>query len=237
MRLQIPLGKMFTRAYGVDPNLPKPNRILEPPHRDVVEAILKLWQEQKRRTRLVLAIDISFSMNRDEKLVNARKAAIEMVERLGENDTLTLLVFNDRVKTVLKEVPLKTGRQKIIKAIEGLKAKGSTALYDAVIEACKVVGGDDTAVQAIILLSDGVDVSSVNSKKKMMDLIDPQLPSVPLVFTIAYGRPDDTDDPPDRPLLKEIAQRSRAKYYDATPQNIRKAIQDINAFFGSKVVE
>jgi Ca-activated chloride channel family protein len=232
---KIELGEMFTRAYGVDAKQPK--RILEAPHGDVVDAVLKLWREQKRRTRLVLAIDVSFSMNRDEKLINARKAAVEMVEGLGENDTLTLLVFNDRVHTLLKDVSLKTGRQQIVDKINGLKAKGSTALYDAVIESCRLVGGEDTAVQAIILLSDGVDVSSKNDKQKMMGLLDAKGGSVPLIFTVAYGRPDDTDDPPDRPLLREIAKKSRAKFYDATPQNIRKAIQDINAFFGSKVKE
>jgi Ca-activated chloride channel family protein len=232
---KIELGETFTQAYGVDPKQPK--RVLEAPNRDVVEAILKLWREQKRRTRLVLAIDISFSMNRDMKLINARNAAAEMVEGLGENDTLTLLVFNDRVHTLLKDVPLKTGRKQIVDKIRNLKAKGSTALYDAVIESCRLVGGEDTAVQAIILLSDGVDVSSKSDKQKMMALLDGKGSSVPLIFTVAYGRPDDTDDPPDRPLLREIAKKSRAKFYDATPQNIRKAIQDINAFFGSKVKE
>ena len=54
---------------------------------------------------------------------------------------------------------------------------------------------------------------------------------------LMLGRPDDTDDPPDRPLLLAIAKKTNAKYYDATPENIQKAIQDINAFFGSKVKE
>jgi Ca-activated chloride channel family protein len=232
---KIELGKSFTKAFGVDPTMPK--RILEAPGPDVVEAALKLWREQKRRTRLVLAIDISFSMNRDGKLENARKAAVEMVEGLGENDTLTLVVFNNRVQTVLKEVPLKTGRQKIVKALRELKAKGSTALYDAVMESCKLAGGDDSAVQAVILLSDGVDVSSSTPRKQMLDRLDGKTSPVPLIFTIAYGRPDDTDDPPDRPLLQLIARKSRAQYYDASPKDIRKAIQDINAFFGSKVKE
>jgi hypothetical protein len=71
----------------------------------------------------------------------------------------------------------------------------------------------------------------------MLSLLNNKARTPPLIFTIAYGRPDDTDDPPDRPLLAEIAKKSGARYYEATPESIRKALQDINAFFGSRVKE
>jgi Ca-activated chloride channel family protein len=241
---QIPLDPaVFGPATGTDPRQPK--KILETPSRDVVQAAIDLWRSQKKRNRLVLAIDISFSMNRMQpgktggpsKMDNARAGALELVKALGESDHLTLVAFNDRVKTLMRDVPLKTGRAQLLEAIANLEAKGGTALHDAVLEALDLAGGNDEAIQAVILLTDGADTDSSNTRDTLEQrLKDPSRP-LPLVFAIAYSWQGDKIDIPDRKLLIDIAGASKAKYYDATPENLKKFVQELTTYFGLKPPE
>jgi Ca-activated chloride channel family protein len=240
-KADIPLDPtVFGPATGTDPQRPK--KILETPSRDVVLAAIDLWRSQKKRNRLVLVMDISFSMNRTEpgktggpsKMDNARAGALQLVKALGESDLLTLVAFNDRVKTLLRDVPLKTGRAELLDTIANLEAKGGTALHDALLEACDLAAGNDEAIQAIILLTDGADTDSTNTRDAVDKRLKDHTHPVPLIFTIAYSWAGDKIDVPDRKLLTEIAAASKAKYYDATPENLKKFVTELTTYFGLK---
>jgi Ca-activated chloride channel family protein len=235
----------FASRNGVDPS--QPRRSLQAPDRAVVEAILKLWEKEKKGCRVVLAVDVSFSMASYKKLERAREGAIEVINGLGENDTLTLIAFNNKVTLLLEDVRLgPEGRAQAIEAVTRLRPRGGTALYDAVLEACRILDKSMTdstgrgTIQAVILLSDGKDNDSVAPRSTMEARLKDPVKKIPLFFTIAYARSDkreddkDDPDPPDRDLLDQIAKNAGGKAFAATPANIDKVLEEINGFFGSR---
>ncbi len=241
------LGGAFTLANGVDPS--QPRRSLQAPSREVVEAILKLWETEKKGCRVVLAIDVSFSMASFHKLERAREGALELVNGLGENDSLSLVVFNNNVTTPLTDVRLDLkGKAQASEAIRRLKPRGGTALHDAVLESCRILDQvasksdmpGKSAIQAVILLSDGKDNDSTSPRNVMEGRLKDTSRKVPLFFSIGYGRSDnladdkDDPDPPDRELLEKISKMTGGKAFAASPKSIDKVLEEINGFFGSR---
>jgi Ca-activated chloride channel family protein len=243
-KASVPLDPaVFGPATGTDPLQPK--KILETPTRGVVLAAIDLWRSQKKRNRLVLVMDTSFSMNRTEpgkaggpsKMDNARAGALQLVKALGESDQLTLVTFNDKVKTLVRDAPLKTNRAEVLDTIANLEARGGTALHDALLNACDLASGDDQAIQAIILLTDGADTDSTSTRDAVDLRLKDRSRPLPLIFTIAYSWAGDKIDIPDRQLLEEIASASKAKYYDATPGNLKKFVTELTTYFGLRPPE
>jgi Ca-activated chloride channel family protein len=239
------LGEPFTAKYGVNPA--EPHKVLTHPNREAVEAVLQLWRNEQKGCRVVLAIDISFSMKSFKKLDRARTAAIELVQGLSDSSRLTLIAFNHEVKVLLREAPLDAkGKEEVIRRLNDLQAKGGTHLYDAVVEACDMLqvspgstngSGAKSAMEAVILLSDGQDRDSKTSRASMEERLKAGEGSVPIFYTIAYGATDDDKDdpdPPDRKLLEQIASQSGGRAYAARPDNIDKALDDISGFFGAR---
>jgi len=94
-----------------------------------------------------------------------------------------------------------------------------------------------SAMQAVILLSDGQDRGSHTPLGAMHERLSAGEGKVPIFFTIAYGATDndkDDPDPPDRPLLNKIASESGGRAFSALPDNIDKVLDDISGFFGAK---
>lgn len=239
------LGEPFTAALGVDPK--QPQTVLKAPNSAVVEAVLQLWQREQRGVRVVLALDVSFSMKSFGKLERARAAAINLVQGLSENSRLTLMAFNHDVRILLRDVKLDaSGKKEVIRSLMALQPRGGTHLYDAVVEACEVLTDPPNkrpsadhkgAMQAVILLSDGQDHGSRTPLGDMHARLSSGEGKVPIFFSIAYGATDsdkDDPDPPDRPLLERIASESGGRAFSARPDNIDKVLDDISSFFGAK---
>ena len=148
---------------------------------------------------------------------------------------------------VLRDVRLDArGKEQVIQSLEALQARGGTHLFDAVVESCQllqsppegVVPADrKTAMQAVILLSDGQDRGSTIALEDMHRKLRAGEGKVPIFFTIAYGATDDDKDdpdPPDRPLLEKIAADTGGRAYSALPGNIDKVLDEISSFFGAR---
>ena len=105
---------------------------------------------------LAIVLDRSGSMA-GRKLQKAKEAAIEALRRLGPEDIFSVVVYDDRVKTV---VPAQRGRnvERIEGKIRNIRAGGSTALFGGVSQGASEVRKniDGEYVHRIILLSDGI---------------------------------------------------------------------------------
>jgi Ca-activated chloride channel family protein len=104
-----------------------------------------------------LLIDSSQSMSRRMQFV--RDAASHLPSRLRPQDEVTVVPFTDRLGTVTG--PTKD-RDTIVGAIEGIGAKGSTAILDALTDAARQVGRTPGR-QVLVLITDGYDESSRTS--------------------------------------------------------------------------
>ena len=120
---------------------------------------------------LALLIDTSASM--ENKLPTAQEAAIGFAKRLRQQDLAEVVDFDSRV-VVLQSFSNNLGE--LEQAIRRTSAGGSTSLYNAVYIALKDLkkiiakSSDEIRRQAIVVLSDGEDTSSLLPFEEVLDL-------------------------------------------------------------------
>jgi Ca-activated chloride channel homolog len=120
---------------------------------------------------LSLLLDTSASM--ENKLPTAQEAAIGFAKRLRQQDLAEVIDFDSRA-VVLQDFT--NGAAQLEQAIKKTSAGGSTSLYNAVYIALKdlkkVVARnvDEIRREAIVVLSDGEDTSSLLSFEEVLDL-------------------------------------------------------------------
>ena len=120
---------------------------------------------------LALLLDTSASM--ESKLPTAQEAAIGFAKRLRTQDLADVIDFDSRVIVL---APFTNGASELEQAIHKTSAGGSTSLYNAVYIALKdlkkVIAKNTEEIrrQAIVLLSDGEDTSSLLPFEEVLDL-------------------------------------------------------------------
>jgi Ca-activated chloride channel family protein len=120
---------------------------------------------------LALLLDTSASM--ETKLATAQEAAIGFIRKLRSQDLAEVIDFDSRV-VVLQNFTNNAGE--LEHAIHKTSAGGSTSLYNAVYIALKDLkkavakNVDEIRRQAIVVLSDGEDTSSLLPFEEVLDL-------------------------------------------------------------------
>jgi Ca-activated chloride channel family protein len=120
---------------------------------------------------LALLLDTSASM--ENKLPTAQEAAIGFARRLRSQDLAEVVDFDSRV-VVLQS--FSNNAAELEQAIRKTSAGGSTSLYNAVYIALKDLkkvvakSADEIRRQAIVVLSDGEDTSSLLPFEEVLDL-------------------------------------------------------------------
>ena len=127
----------------------------------------------KANLPIALAFLLDTSASMDTKLPTAQEAAIGFAKRLRGQDLAEVIDFDNRV-TVLQQFT--SSAQELETAIRRTSAGGSTSLYNAVYIALKDLkkvvakNTDEIRRQAIIVLSDGEDTSSLLPFEEVLDL-------------------------------------------------------------------
>lgn len=120
---------------------------------------------------LSLVIDTSTSM--ETKLSIAQEAAGGFIRRLGEKDTAQIIDFDSQARILQS---FTDDRPQLERALRRTQAGGSTSLYNAIytsineLKRLRVQGTADIRRQAIVLLSDGEDTSSIVPYEDVLDL-------------------------------------------------------------------
>jgi Ca-activated chloride channel homolog len=224
--VEVPLAAPIDVAHGVDPK--EPQTTLEVPAPEVINGILDLWRDHKKRSDVTLVFDTSGSMQDEGKIVSARDGAKQLISLLDDADEFSLLPFSTVVSPAGESIRVKTGRNEATTKIDGLFPEGKTALYDAIDAAYQrvVTRARPDRIQAIVVLTDGEDTSSRIKLEELLQRIKASAETRPVkVFTIAYGREA------NRQILQAIATATHARSYDGTPQNIVGVFKDVSTFF------
>ncbi len=137
---------------------------------------------------LALLLDTSASM--ESKLPTAQEAAIGFAKRLRAQDLAEVIDFDSRV-IVLQN--FSNSAAELEQAIHKTSAGGSTSMYNAVYIALKDLkkvvarNSDEIRRQAIVVLSDGEDTSSLLPFEEVLDLAKR---SETAIYAIGLRTPD-----------------------------------------------
>lgn len=101
----------------------------------------------------MLVMDISGSMDKNDKIGAAKEAAKSYVSQMRPEDQAGLIAYDTQVYTVQ---PITADTAALTSAIDGLQTGSDTAMYNALIEAEKALE-NVSGRKAIIVLTDGMD--------------------------------------------------------------------------------
>lgn len=138
------------------------------------------------RVPLDLAVLLDTSASMEPRLALVQDAAAGFAESLGPGDRALLVAFDDVARVIQ---PFTDDRAAIVTSIRQTRAKGATALYNALYVTLKEFARqirEATSVrrQAIVALTDGEDTASLVSFDEVLDLARRQGVSI---YTIALG--------------------------------------------------
>jgi Ca-activated chloride channel homolog len=196
------------------------------------------------RATVVMAIDVSLSMRATDvspsRIEAAKAAANEFVRLLPPRINLGLVTF---AGTATVSVSPTTDRESVVRAIDSIQLRESTAIGEAIyssLDAIKAVstqeeGGEQTPA-TIVLMSDG---DSKQGRPVNNATSAARAAKVP-VSTIAFGTEDGTVDiagdlvpvPADRVTLNRVAQETGGIYHAAASAD---ELRDVYADLGSQI--
>jgi Ca-activated chloride channel family protein len=179
----VAVGEPVVADNGVDPD--QPTTLLEVPEPEVMIDLLDRWEEQRKRARVLLVIDVSGSMsepadesdpNGPTRLDLATDAAQQAIGLFAEDDEIALRVFttdmdgdqlagfDDPEGDVLFQDLVDYGRvgdigENVRARIRSLIPLNGTPLYDVTRTSYEraLEGFDPTRINAVVLLTDGVN--------------------------------------------------------------------------------
>jgi VWFA-related protein len=154
----------------------------------------------------MLVIDISGSMDKNNKLTSAKDAAKAYVNQMRTGDQAGLMTFDTKTYYVQ---PVTTDTGALTSAIDGLKTGGDTSMFDALVEAEKALTGI-SGRKAIIALTDGLDNHSQNTVDNVIEQIDA---GGLTISTVGFGDAATASQSGlDEPALRSLAEKSGGLY-------------------------
>jgi Ca-activated chloride channel family protein len=205
-------------------------------------------QEPVERATIILAVDVSLSMEAEDvapsRLEAAQRAAIEFTEQLPASHNLGLVSFA-RSANVL--VPPGTDRPAVIRAIEGLALAEATATGEAVFTSLEAIrsapdGGLDSPPPArILLLTDGYRTYGRPVEQAAAAASEAGVP----VSTVAFGTDQGVVEiegqlyrvPLDRDSMATLAETTGGQFYEAqSAEELAAVYQDMGSSVGFETV-
>ncbi len=169
----------------------------------------KLETKQLPPSNLVFLLDVSGSMQSPDKLPLLQTAFKLLVRELGENDRISIAVYAGAAGLVL---PSTSARQKdkIIEAIDKLRAGGSTAGGAGIKLAYKVAEDNfiENGNNRIILATDGDFNIGVSSTSALVRLVEEKRKKGIFLTTLGFGMGNYKDG-----RMEQLADKGNGNYY------------------------
>jgi Ca-activated chloride channel family protein len=229
----VALGFPFEEQYGVQPDASRIT-VLDVPEPRVIDAVQGSWEFVKKQADILILIDTSGSMEEDDKIEQAKEAALAFLEATEPTNRVGLAVFDDDFRLLVPIDILETNRSRLEREIERINADGRTVLYNAIVESIEIMSDleEEGRIRAVVLLSDGEDTCSEGRCFSLDDAItsiestENELNPVILV-PVGYG---DISTDLER-VLEDLASASNTNWISGDPDNIQNLLQLISSFF------
>ena len=203
--------------------------------------------EPLERATVMLAIDVSLSMEADDvaptRIEAAQEAAKAFVDELPPTYNLGLVSFAKSANVLVS--PTKD-RSAVVAGIDGLTLAEATATGEAVFTSLDAIrsvpadGADGAPPARIVLLSDGYRTSGRSVEDAATAAAQANVP----VSTIAFGTDTGVVDirgslqrvPVDRLSLQQLAERTKGFFYEAASvSELKKVYEDMGSSIGHRV--
>lgn len=224
----VPLGFPFVPENGIA--VEGPSEVLDVPAPEVIAEIQQSWAFVKKQADVLLVIDVSGSMESDDKIGQARQAAEAFINALEVDNRAGLAIFSDQYRTLVPMDRLESNKQQLLSQIRNLRAGGGTELFLATTQAVEDMGELDgeNRIRAVIILSDGQDtgsqgISLANATAAINATRGDANPVI--VIPVAYGRDADIN------ALNTIARSSATRVASGDPTNILSVLDIISSYF------
>jgi len=138
---------------------------------DGARQTISFFSRELQPIALAILLDTSNSM--EDKLATAQEAAVGFVRRMRREDAIEVIDFNKEVRVAH---PFTNDAAALERAIRGTSVNGSTSLYNAIYISLKelkkerALSAEEIRRQAIIVLSDGDDTSSLVGYEDVLNL-------------------------------------------------------------------
>ena len=155
---------------------------------DGVQQTVSFFSRKQQPIALAILLDTSNSM--EDKLATAQQAAIGFAKRLRPEDVAEVIGFSTQVRILQT---FTSDAAAVERAIRETTADGSTALYNSIyislkeLKKIKAKSEEEIRRQAIVVLSDGDDTSSLLPYEEVLELAKR---SETAIYTIGIRPPD-----------------------------------------------
>lgn len=188
---------------------PSPNRI----GYHVMHVGLKgkeLTPSDRRASNLVFVIDVSGSMDMENRLGLVKRALALLVGELDEHDSVGIVVYGDDAHLVLDPTFASlSGKESIMAAIRRLRPEGSTNAQAGLKLGYEMatLHFDAEKINRVILCSDGVANNGITSADRMLETIREEADRGVTISTVGFGMGNYNDV-----LMERLADAGNGNY-------------------------
>jgi Ca-activated chloride channel family protein len=224
----VALGFPFVEENGIDPA--QPRTVLDVPAPDVIAAVQQSWAFVKKQADIMLLIDVSGSMQNEDKIGQAIQAAEAFLNGMESTNRVGLAVFSDDVDIRVELANYESVQETLRSNIRSLRAEGGTELFAAVGEIVTAMSEEEDVdrIRAVVLLSDGADtgdegvtlsdaVLAIEASRNTLNPI--------ILIPVAYGSDADVN------ALNALARASNTRVQSGDPQSILGVLEIISSYF------
>lgn len=168
--------------------------------------------EKKPGSNLVFLIDVSGSMDAHDKLSLLKNSFRMLVNSLGEEDTISIVVYAGAAGTVLEPTKVKE-KGKILAALDQLQAGGSTAGGEGIRRAYELAetNFNKDGLNRVILATDGDFNVGITNSEELKSFIERKRKTGIFLSVLGFGQGNYNDA-----LMQKLAQNGNgnAAYID-----------------------
>jgi Ca-activated chloride channel homolog len=182
--------------------------------------------EKRPASNLVFLLDVSGSMMPAERLPLVKQAMRLLVDKLGENDRVAIVIYAGGSGLALNSTP-GNQKEKILRALEELQAGGSTNGAEGIELAYKVAADNfiKGGVNRVILATDGDFNIGVTNQGDLIRMIEAKAKTGVFLSVLGVG----TDNLKDSTMQK-LADKGNGNYayLDSVDEARKVLVQQIN---------